>query len=163
MGLTKHKLVRAQTDKLDTHSSCYLSYLSSLVSPFHILYYHKHTHTHEGAAHSPWHWQDTWWTRPRWFIITHFRATPSQRRKLNKQAMLSVTRWPSSSSRSCLSSTIDCTTDILDLNGNRKKKLLTIAFAGHVKVPQRVDCKKETNDFLKKHLPSKKKSMWYKC
>lgn len=70
-------------------------------------------------------------------MITHFRATLLQRRKLNKQAMLSVTRWPSSSSRSCLSSTIDCTTDILDLNGSRKKKLLTIAFAGHVKVPWR--------------------------
>lgn len=83
----------------------------------------SYIHTHrEALQHSPRHWQDTWWTHPQWFIITHFRAMPLQRRKLNKQAMLSVTRWPSSSSRSCLSGTIDCTTDILDLNGGRKKR-----------------------------------------
>jgi len=43
-----------------------------------------------------------------------------------------------SSSRRCLSGTIDFPADILDLNGSReKKKLLTIAFAGHVKVLRR--------------------------
>lgn len=127
--------MHTQTDmSLHTCSSCYLSYLSSLISLFTVL---SHTHTHTALHHSPRHWQDTWWTHPQWFIITHFRAMPLQRRKLNKQAMLSVTRWPSSSSRSCLSSTIDCTTDILELNGSRKKKLLTIAFAGHVKVLRR--------------------------
>lgn len=43
-------------------------------------------------------------------------------RKLNKQGILSVTKGPSSSSSSCLSSTIDCTTDILDLNGSKAEK-----------------------------------------
>lgn len=111
-------------------------------------------HTHRKALrHSPRDWQDTWWTHPQWFIITHFRAMPLQRRKLNKQAMLSVTRWPSSSSRSCLSRTIDCTTDILDLNGGRKKEALNDCLCWACEGPtEGWIAKRETNDFLKQHL-----------
>lgn len=78
---------------------------------------------------------------------------PLQRRKLNKQAMLSVTRWPSSSSRSCLSRTIDCTTDILDLNGGRKKEALNDCLCWACEGPtEGWIAKRETNDFLKQHL-----------